>query len=280
MTGKTTSPKAGPVERLVRQDRLIVLACAAIVVSAAAAYTVFGVGMAMTALDMTRMAGPIGQPMRMGIAVQWTPAYAALIFLMWWIMMVAMMIPSAAPVLLLFTAVKRMGSDHASATLLSGLFLVGYLLAWAGFSVVAATLQWGLEAAGISDGPMMAIRSRGFAGLVLIAAGLYQFSTLKKACLKHCRSPAHYLAEHNRSGSGGALRMGLEHGAYCLGCCWALMALLFVGGVMNLYWIAGISLYVAAEKLLPGARWLESALGAVLIGAGIYMVFGSAVLVG
>jgi len=277
MADKATLQTLGPVERLVRQDRFIVLACVAAVISASVAYTVFGVGMSMSALDMTRMAGPVGQPMSMGMEVQWTPSYGLLIFLMWWVMMIAMMTPSAAPVLLLFTAIKRMGPDRRSAVQLSGLFLVGYLLIWAGFSALAAVAQLGLEAAGLSDGSMMAIRSRGFAGLVLIAAGLYQFSALKNACLKHCRSPAHYLAEHNHPGRAGALRMGLEHGAYCLGCCWALMALLFVGGVMNLYWIVGIALYVAAEKLLPAARWLETTLGGVLICTGIYMVYGTVI---
>lgn len=244
------------------------LACAALVILAAAAYTVAGVGMNMSAVRMTGMAGPVGRPMQMGPASPWTVSYALLIFLMWWIMMIAMMTPSAAPALLLYTATKRLGPEGARATALSGAFLAGYLLAWAGFSVVAMLAQWGLERAGLSDGPMMTISSRGFAGTVLVLAGLYQFSPLKRACLRHCRSPAHFLAAHNHPGYPGALRTGVEHGAYCLGCCWALMALLFVGGIMNLYWIAGIAAYVAAEKLLPRAMWLAPVTGGALIAAG------------
>lgn len=260
------------MERLVARDLWIVAGAVAVIVLLTALYTVYGVGMNMTALDMTRMAHRIGEPMQMGMQPVWTPAYAVLIFLMWWIMMIAMMTPSAAPMLLLYTALKRRGPEAAHAVPYSLLFLAGYLLAWAGFSVVAAGLQWATEAIGLTNGPMMTLGSRTLSGIVLIVAGLYQFSPLKEACLQHCRSPAHFLAQHRRPGGWGALVTGAHHGVYCLGCCWALMALLFVGGIMNLYWIAGLALFVLVEKLVPDGHLFSRIAGAVLIAFGLYLV--------
>lgn len=262
----------GPVERIMTRDSWIVIVAVLIVCGLAALYTILGVGMSMSALDMTRMAGPIGEPMAMGPGMDWTWTYALLVFLMWWVMMIAMMTPSAAPVLLLFTALKRHGSQAAKASSLGLTFLSGYLLAWAGFSGVATLLQWGTEGLGLTNGPMMTLGRKPVAGAVLILAGLYQFSPLKTACLRHCRSPAHFLTAQNRKGHSGALVMGLHHGTYCLGCCWALMALLFVGGIMNLYWIVALALYVLAEKLLPYPRLLAQATGLGLIAAGAWII--------
>jgi predicted metal-binding membrane protein len=258
----------GPAEWLARRGEAVVLGAAAIVVALSAAYTVLGAGMEMTAVEMTRMAGPIGEPMQMGPGTAWTAGYAGLIFLMWWLMMIAMMTPSAAPVLLLFTALKKAGSSPARAPLLSLLFLSGYLLAWAVFSLAATAVQWGLETAGLSNGPMMSLSSRALAGALLLAAGAYQFTPWKHACLSHCRTPVQFLTAHHRTGMAGAVLMGAHHGAYCLGCCWALMLLLFAGGVMNLYWIAGIALYVLAEKHLARARLFAPAAGLLLMLAG------------
>lgn len=263
---------AGPAERLARNDTAVVIGAVAVIVFLSALYTIFGLGMQMSAIDMTRMAGPLGRPMSMGAGPAWTPAYALLVFLMWWIMMIAMMTPSAAPMLLLYTAVKRSGPEAPRAARLSLLFLAGYLLAWAAFSVIAATLQFAAETAGLVSGRMMTLRSPGFAGAVLLAAGLYQLTPLKQACLRHCRAPAHFLSAHRRPGATGALRMGAHHGLYCLGCCWALMALLFVGGIMNLYWIAGLALYVLAEKLAPNARLFSRVTGVALIAAGLALL--------
>jgi predicted metal-binding membrane protein len=243
----------------------------------AAVYTVTGTGMNMSAIEMTRIAAPFGTSNEIGMKVAWTVQYAVLIFLMWWVMMIAMMTPSAAPMLLLFAALKRRGPQSGQAALLSLWLLAGYLLAWAWFSMLVAGLQWGLEQVNLIDGRMMILRSRGFAGLVLLAAGLYQFTALKNACLSHCRSPAKFLAEHIRPGRSGALRMGAHHGLYCLGCCWALMVLLFVGGIMNLWWITGIAFYVLAEKMLPGVWWLIRIMGLLLIGVGGYLIITSVI---
>ncbi|NOD98287.1 DUF2182 domain-containing protein [Ruegeria sp. HKCCD6228] len=272
MTKQNASPRGGTVEWLLRQDSAIVLGSVLLIILGATWYTIAGVGMNMSAVEMTRMAGPVGDPMQMGPAAAWSASYALLIFLMWWVMMIAMMTPSAAPAVLLFIAVKRTGPEKHRTVAFSLWFLSGYLVAWGAFSLIATALQWGLEQIGLSDGPMMTISSGVFAGSVLLAAGAYQFSALKNACLRHCQSPARFLANHNRPGTLGAFRTGILHGTYCLGCCWALMLLLFVGGIMNLYWIVGIAAYVALEKLLPGARWLVPVTGSALIGAGLWFI--------
>lgn len=263
----------GPVEKVMARDTLVVAGAVLTIVFLAGLYTVFGVGMNMTALDMTRMAGPIGEPMAMGVSEPWTPGYALLVFVMWWVMMTAMMTPSAAPTLLLYTALKRHGSESASATRLSLIFLAGYLLIWGVFSLLATGSQWATEALGFVNGPMLTLASKPVAGTVLILAGLFQFSALKTACLKQCSSPADFLTRHRRAGSMGALIMGMHHGAFCFGCCWALMALLFVGGIMNLYWIVGLAIYVLVEKIVPNPRFFARFTGVVLIGWGLWCIF-------
>jgi predicted metal-binding membrane protein len=260
----------GLVERLASKDRMIVMLAVFAIVVLAGIYTVTGVGMNMSALDMTNS---IGTRMQMGKAGDWTAAYAALLFLMWWMMMIAMMSPSATPTLLLFTALKRHGKDKQNAIYYSGLLLAGYLLIWAFFSVLATFLQWGLETLGLLTAAIMTVNSGLLAGIILIFAGLYQFSELKNTCLKHCRSPAYFLSANNRPGAFGALMMGAHHGVYCLGCCWALMALLFVSGIMNLYWIVGLALYVLAEKILPLGAVISRIFGIILIFTGIYVMF-------
>ncbi len=265
----------GPVEWAVRHDHLIVLGAVVLVVVLALVYTVLGVGMGMSAIDMTRMVQSADAPRGMGKAVHWSMAYALLIFLMWWIMMIAMMTPSAAPMLSLYTALKRMGPDGGHAVSFSFLFLGGYLVAWAGFSVIASALQWVADIAGLTNGSMMMLNSSVFAGIVLVGAGVYQFSTFKDACLTHCRSPAYFLAKYRYPGAFGALRTGARHGLYCVGCCWALMALLFVGGIMNLYWIAGLAIYVLAEKTMPNGRLFSRLTGGVLIVSGGYLLVGA-----
>ncbi len=265
-------PIPGTAERLARNDQLVVLGAVALVVLLSGLYTVFGIGMDMTAVEMTRMARPIGEPMAMGSVKPWTAGYAMLVFVMWWVMMIAMMTPSAAPVLLLYTAIKRAGAQAGSAPLLSLLFLSGYLLVWAFFSAIATALQWWLETTGHSDGPMMSLSSRALGGALLLAAGAYQFTPYKHACLSHCRLPVQFLTAHNRTGLAGAVLMGAHHGTFCLGCCWALMLLLFAGGIMNLYWIAGLALFVLAEKTFPKPRFFTAGSGALLMLAGSYVL--------
>jgi predicted metal-binding membrane protein len=201
--------------------------------------------------------------MAMDMAIPWTPARFALTFAMWWAMMIAMMLPSAAPTILLYARVA--GQSHASARPATGSFLTGYLLVWGLYSVTAAGLQMALEKAAMLAPMEMASRSNWLSGGILIAAGLYQISPLKDVCLRQCRNPAQFLSRHYRPGGRGALRMGLIHGSYCVGCCWLLMALLFVGGIMNLAWIALLTLAVALEKLLPYGRIVGLVAGAACI---------------
>ena len=194
------------------------------------------------------------------------PPFAA-VLLMWWLMMAAMMLPSAAPAILLYGRVRAMrGSDGAIAQ--SWVFLAGYLAMWLVFSLVAASAQR------LFTGPSMILDSRVAQAVLLIAAGVYQLSPLKTACLGECRSPAQFISRHWRPGSLGALRLGLLHGAYCVGCCWALMLLLFVGGVMNLLWVVVLAVIVAAEKLLPNGLWLGRIAGLALIGWGGTLLLG------
>ncbi len=197
----------------------------------------------------------------------WDAPRLLLIFSMWFVMMVAMMVPAAAPVVLLYGRAAASNSGRSPST---GRFLTGYLISWALFSIVVVLLQMALETAGFMTAMGMALTSRWLAGGLLIAAGLYQLSAVKDACLSHCQNPAEFIARHHRS---GPLTIGLIHGSYCVGCCWLLMALLFVGGIMNLAWIAVVTMVVAAEKLLPNGRAIAR------VGGVLFLVWGAAILV-
>ncbi len=270
----------GAIEGLLRRDRVILLAGLAVLTLIAAAYTALGVGMTIPAVEMTSMAGGFlpgtGGMSAMMAPADWGPAYAALVFLMWWIMMIAMMTPSAAPMILLHAAVKRKTDPAADAAALSAVFLAGYLAVWGLFSLVATALQWALELRGLVSPGMMTVTSGTLGAAILIAAGAWQFTALKHACLHHCRSPVHFLATHQRPGRAGVFRLGILHGGYCLGCCWFLMVLLFVGGIMNLWWILGIALFVAAEKLLPRGAMVARSAGAVLVLGGLRLLASAA----
>jgi predicted metal-binding membrane protein len=262
-------PDISAIEAVLKRDRMVVAAGLAFVFLAAAGFTLAGPGMEMSALAMTRMA--LALPAMLMQPVAWSPAYAVLVFFMWWVMMIAMMVPSAAPMVLIHAAVARKQASGARPLTATALFVAGYLAVWAGFSLLATLLQWALQAIGVVTG-MMAIASPVAAGLVLIAAGLYQFTPLKQACLRHCQHPLTFIAHHWRPGNAGAWRMGLGHGSFCLGCCWFLMALLFVGGIMNLVWIGAIALYVGIEKFAAGRRWVPLVTGAAMTAAGLYMI--------
>jgi predicted metal-binding membrane protein len=276
---------APSVERLLRRDRTITLTGLAALCVLAWLYIAAGAGLGMSAWGMTTLAlfphqqvtdimsGIPGTDMG-GTASGWTtwgPVTWALMVAMWWVMMIAMMMPSAAPTILLYARVHRralaqgQSQDRLAPT---GAFAAGYVLAWLGFSVLVAALHWALEYAGLVSAMMMSSQSRWLSGAVLIAAGLYQLSPLKDMCLAHCRTPASFLARHWRPHSLGALRLGAMHAAYCIGCCWILMALLFVGGIMNLAWIAALALLVLIEKLLPEGQWVGRGAGVGLIAWG------------
>jgi predicted metal-binding membrane protein len=192
-----------------------------------------------------------------------------LLLTMWLVMMTGMMLPSAAPMILTFAKVNQNRRARGQPYVPTALFTAGYLLAWGGFSIAATLAQWALERAALLSAMDMTTDSRWLGGLLFVGAGLYQVTPVKRACLSACWSPLDFVANHWRDGSGGALRMGMVHGLYCLGCCWVLMLLLFVGGVMNLLWVAGLSAIVLAEKLVPPGPWFGRISGALLAAYGI-----------
>ena len=240
-------------------DKAFVIAGLAGVIACAWAYLV------PASLDMYgRMDGAAAWMME----ATWDGRYLLLVFLMWATMMVAMMLPSALPTILVFQSAVRNDPKVRSPARRVFAFAAGYIVAWSGFSVAATLLQWALAEAALLS-PMMVSASPWLGGAILISAGLYQWTPFKHSCLRHCRSPLAFLVEHLRPGMPGALRLGLRHGLYCVGCCWALMLLLFVGGVMSLLWIGAITAFVLVEKLAPyGAQGGRlSGLALVLAGA-------------
>src|ERR1700692_669219 len=204
----------------------------------------------------------------------WTAWDLGLVFLMWAVMMVAMMVPAASPVILLFAEINRRRNEHQGRFVSSGQFLLGYLTAWTGFSILATLAQWALLTAPLVS-PMMQSTSKALGGGLLLGAGLFQFSRLKYACLAHCRSPMGFLATEWQDGPRGAFRMGLKHGGYCLGCCWALMGLLFAFGVMNLLWVACISGFFLLEKVTSAHPLVSRLGGPLVIVLGAWVCFGS-----
>ncbi len=263
------------LERVLRHDRWVLGAGLAIVIVMAWAWLFAGAGMGMSGVEMTRMSFGDSRFMDMPMMspARWSAGYALVMFCMWWIMMVAMMLPSAAPVILLAAALNRK-ADPAHPPFGSSIaFTLGYLLGWGLFSAVAVVAQWGLSKIGLlSD--MLVVNSRLLAGSIVIAAGVWQLTPFKQACLRHCQSPVHFLTANRRVGTTGAIRMGLHHSLYCLGCCWFLMLLLFVGGVMNLAWIAALAAYVWLEKSLPAGRWFSRVAGVALVLVGV-VILGS-----
>ncbi len=261
-----------PIARLMARERAPVWVGIAGVTLAAWAYLVH------LHRGMTGAGLPDGMGAMAGMAprlVPWTAADFLATVAMWMGMMVGMMLPAAAPVILLFAAVNRQRRQQGRPAVATGAFLLAYLLVWGGFSVVAALAQWGLHDAALLS-PAMAASSPVLGGALLVAAGVYQLTPLKAACLAHCRSPLGFLMTQWREGTRGAFRMGGRHGAYCLGCCWVLMGLLFVTGVMNLVWVAAVTAFVLVEKVAPGGVLIGRVASIGLIGAGLVMLGGAA----
>ena len=196
-------------------------------------------------------------------------------FAMWSVMMVAMMLPTATPMILLYERICRRRESQGKPRNPIALFVGGYLLVWIGFSVLATLMNWALHSAELLNS-MMGRLTPDVAGISLLVAGAYQWTTLKYACLTHCRSPVGFLMSHWREGGWGAARMGAHHGFYCLGCCWLLMLLLFVLGVMNLLWIAVLTVFVLAEKVVPRGHMLGRIAGLLMIGWGSWLILLSA----
>ncbi|MFA5938040.1 MAG: DUF2182 domain-containing protein [Sinimarinibacterium sp.] len=247
------------LEKLLARERL------AVVVGLAGAIVLSWLYLVPASLDMYGAMDGLSAWM---MQADWDARYFVLVFLMWAVMMVGMMLPSAAPAILLYARVQRNSAGVESPGLRIHAFTAGYLLAWAGFSLVATLLQYALSQAALLS-PMWESASPVLGAVLLINAGLYQLTPLKQSCLARCRSPAGFFMQHWRPGIAGALRLGARHGVFCVGCCWALMLLLFVGGVMSLLWIGAITVFVLIEKLAPLGVQGGRLSGALLVLAGI-----------
>jgi len=260
------------IERALKRDRLIVLGGLVAIALLAWLFVLAGAGTGMSIAAMTTWQFP--PPLLPHANEAWPPQYWIIMLLMWWIMMIAMMTPSAAPMILLYARVVRHAQRQgqmAPAVVPTAWFALGYLIAWLAFSTAAVSVQWGLERLGLVHMMMMWSLDKWLSAAFLFAAGAYQLSPLKEICLRSCRSPFEFLSRHWRRGRAGALRMGLGHGLYCVGCCWTVMALLFVGGIMNLLWIAGLALFVLIEKVAPFGRRIGRLAGVAMLAASAYV---------
>ena len=245
---------------IARRDRVLVLAAVA--------------GLAVISWAYLIYLGFQNKPVTRGMAMPmvWSAVDFVFMFVMWAIMMFAMMLPSVTPAVMIFdrVSVKRVSAGRPPAP--TSAFIFGYLLIWVAFSLIATVANWGLHANGTMTGMMGRVAPE-VAGFLMIAAGVFQWTPAKNACLEHCRSPMSFLIQNWREGFSGAARMGLSHGAYCLGCCWMLMLLLFALGVMNLPWVAVLTVAILAEKTLPHGRVISRALGVVLVVWGFVLIF-------
>ena len=205
------------------------------------------------------------------IFAPWTAADFALNLAIWWVMMPGMMLPSATPMILTFATVNQRKRERGQPFVPTMVFTAGYLVAWGLFGVFATLADWAIERAALIS-PMTARLTPTLGAVVVIAAGIYQLTPVKSVCLRHCRSPFDFVLNHWRDGAAGALRMGAEHGLYCLGCCWFLMALMFATGIMSLLWMAVIAVFTLLEKLLPVGTWLARAGGVAMLGFGVYLL--------
>jgi predicted metal-binding membrane protein len=261
------------LETVLRRDRLVVAGALGAIVALAWGYVLWlAADMDMGGMDMTgfRMI-PAGMGIMAPANAPWRTIEFAFVFAMWAVMMVGMMTPSAAPMILIYARLGRQARAGGEPLAATGWFAAGYFLAWTGFSLAATLVQWMLERAALLDS-RMASASTVLGGIVLIAAGVYQWTPLKDVCLVQCQTPLQFLMRHGgfRGDVPGCLLLGLRHGAVCVGCCWVLMALLFVGGVMNVLWIALLALLVLLEKLAPFGQWIARVAGIACVAAGAW----------
>jgi len=253
------------VEGLLRRDRSIAALGLAGLAIVAWAYLVH-MARSMGSMDM-----PDGTKMAMPMPEAWTPGQSFLMFLMWTVMMIAMMVPSASPMILTFATINRRRAASGGPAVPTAVFLAGYLVTWTAFSLLATLLQWALQSVALLAPETLSV-TPALGGVLLLAAGLWQITPLKHACLARCQSPLGFILSEWRDGARGAFVMGLRHGAFCVGCCWTLMALLFVAGVMNLLWVAAIAAFVLVEKLTPPGRAVSWAAGVLLLAWGAWVL--------
>jgi predicted metal-binding membrane protein len=248
---------------LSRRDRLLIPACIVLITLLAWAYLIQLDRQNAAGMEHDEMMAAMGMNMEM----PWTTGTVLLTFAMWAVMMAGMMMPSALPLLMLFAA-ARTGRDKGGVPVATLMFGFGYLVVWTAFSAGAALAQWGLHQAALLSEAMKSSNAY-LSGAILIAAGIYQLTPWKSRCLSQCRSPLGFLMTNWRDGATGALRMGLRHGTWCLGCCWAVMCVLFVVGVMNLVWVAALAAFVLIEKLGPAGAVVARVAGAGMVVLGI-----------
>lgn len=266
-----------------RRPQILVLAAALALTALAWVYVGWlAAGMGVAApREMTGMTGVAGMSSMSGMGAltsvpgfaRWTLLHYAFIFTMWAVMMVAMMTPSVTPMVLIYARVAQKSLPEGHSLSPAAWFAAGYLASWCLFSALAALAQWGLESLALLT-PMMTATSRAFAGLVLVAVGFYQWLPVKHLCLASCRAPLAFMQRHGglRLDAAGSARLGFLHGGYCVGCCWALMAVLFVTGVMSLAWIAALMIVVLLEKVIPHGRAFARLTGVAAAAGGAWLI--------
>lgn len=262
------------LEAVLRRDRVVVVTALAGVTALAWTDLVWLANdMWMGGMDMTgfRMI-PAGRGWMMPVSASWQPIEFGTVFVMWVVMMIGMMTPSVAPMILIYARIGRQTSIEGQPFAASAWFALGYLVSWTAFSLAATSAQWALERAALLT-PMMGSASNIVGATVLLIAGLYQWTPFKDRCLSYCQSPLGFIIRYGfRREATGALVLGFRHGLYCIGCCWAVMTLLFVAGVMNLFWIAALSALILIEKVVPFGRLVSRLAGAAFIGCGAWLL--------
>lgn len=256
--------KANPLVSVLKKDRFIVLTALSLICILSWLYIIYLYNQ-MYPMNMDALF------FAMPMTAKWSWTDFVLLFLMWFVMMIAMMTPSVTPLVIIFTLINRKRRQQQNPYVPSGYLLGGYFLVWAVFSLFATLLQWLLQRVALLN-PEMVTTSKVLGGVILITAGTFQFTPLKNTCLHNCRSPMGFIHQYWKDGKNGALRMGIQNGIYCLGCCWILMILLFVSGIMNILWIAIITLFVLIEKVLPSVKVISFIAGFALIAYGIIIL--------
>ena len=249
------------LKSLLKRDRLVIISGLLFITLLSWLYIIY-LYQQMVYMDMNALF------FAMPMTPEWTAIDFILLFLMWLVMMIAMMTPSVAPLILIFAKVNRQRrqQDHPFVNVVY--LITGYFLVWAAFSLGATSLQWLLQQISLLN-PEMKTTSKILGSMILIVTGIFQFTPLKQTCLKYCRTPLGFVLQHWKEGKSGALKMGLENGVHCVGCCWLLMVVLFVAGIMNLLWVGLITLFVLVEKISAGIKWIPYVAGLLLIVFGV-----------
>jgi predicted metal-binding membrane protein len=252
------------MESLLQRQQLLEFFCLAVVILISWAYM----------LHMGWRISGTGTEITLACMMHWGPGDIAHMFVMWAIMMVAMMFPAATPMILMFTTVNQRRGETQEPIIATGLFVLGYFLVWTAYSALAATAQYGLHLSALLTHHLV-MTSPFLGGVLLVGAGVFQWTPFRDACMSKCRSPLGFLMAEWREGRLGALIMGLKHGAYCVGCCWLLMLLSFVLGIMNMIWMAMVSVFMMVEKAYPGSQWLSRTAGLILVACGLWIAAGA-----